>query len=203
MPVYSCSSGRHIGKSYLSKIRQTSSLELSLWMILAVKRSAHCEQSLIIVGVAEIDVLPIFGVNNSNSQLRWGFNIYSFIRSNLRTSGRSLLWFTTKRSTFQKLSSKRSLQNSEAFYHRVQTKTSELTENSTYWPITKNTHFVQLSIAYRNKSATSNKTFICFESSLRFFSTRWIVVSRVFLMLSRSESLALGGRWNSTWGIKI
>ena len=67
----------------------------------------------------EIDVLAIYGVDNSNSQLRWGFHIYSFIRTNLRTSGRSLLWFTTKRLTFQQFSSKRSLQNSEAFYHRV------------------------------------------------------------------------------------
>ena len=137
-----------------------------------------------IVRPAEIDALPIFGVNNSNSQLRWGFNIYSFIRSNLKTSGRSLLWFTTKRLTFQELSSKRSLQNSEAFYHRVQTKTSELTENSTYWPITENTHFVQLLIAYPNKSAASNSTFICFESSLLLFSTRWMVVSRVLLAYS-------------------
>ena len=66
------------------------------------------------------------------------------------TSGRSLLWFTTKRLTFQELSSKRSLQNIEAFYRRVQTKTSELTENS-YWPITENTQFVQLLIAHRNE----------------------------------------------------
>ena len=110
---------RHIGKSYLSKIRQTSSLDMYLWMILAVKRSAHCEQSSISSTTA----------------------------------------------------SKRSLQNFEALYHRVQTNTSELTETS-YWPITENTHFVQLLIAYLNKSAASNSTFICFESSLLFFSTR-------------------------------
>ena len=93
--------------------------------------------------------------------------------------GRSLLWYTTKRLTFQELSSKRSLRNSEAFYHRVQTKTSEVTENSN-WPITENTHFVQLLIAYRIKSAASKSTFIFLESSLLFFSTRWMVVSRVF-----------------------
>ena len=72
-------------------------------------------------------------------------------------------------------------------------KTSELAETS-YWPITENTHVVQLLIAYRNKSAASNSTFICSESSLLFFSTRWMVVSRVVLMLNRSDSLAFGGR---------
>ena len=60
--------------------------------------------------------------------------------------------------------------NCEALYHQVQTNSSELTETS-YWPITENTHFVQLLIAYRNKSAVSNITWICFESSLLFFST--------------------------------
>ena len=37
------------------------------------------------------------------------------------------------------------------FYHRVQTTIAELTKNS-YWPIIENTHFVQLLIAFRNKS---------------------------------------------------
>jgi len=41
---------RHIGKPYLSKIRHTSSLDLYLWLILAVKRTAYCEQSLISSG---------------------------------------------------------------------------------------------------------------------------------------------------------
>ena len=58
-------------------------------------------------------------------------------------------------------------------------------------------------VCCRNKSAASNSAFICFESSLLFFSTRWLVVSRVVLMLNHSDSLAFGGRWNSTSGIKI
>ena len=45
-------------------------------------------------------------------------------------------------------------------YHRVQKKTSEVTETS-YSPITENTHFVRPLIAYRNKSAALNSTFIC------------------------------------------
>ena len=169
-------------------------------MILAVEGSAHCEQSLISTALQRDWRLAIFGFNKSNSQLRWGFHIYSFIRTCLRTSSRSLLWYTTKRLTFQELSSKRPLQNSGAFYHRVQTKTSELTENSN-WPVTENTHFVQLLITYRNKSAASKITFICFESSLHFFSTRWMEVSRVFLTISRSDSLPFSGRWNFTSGI--
>ena len=62
---------------------------------------------------------------------------------------------------------------------------------------------LQLLIAFRNKSAASNNTFICSGSSVLFFSTRWIAASCVFLMLSLSDSSTFGGRWNSTSGIKI
>ena len=90
-----------------------------------------------------------------------------------------------------------------AFYHRVQTTISELTENS-YWPIIENTQFVPLLIFFHNKSrAASNSTFISFGSSVLFFSNNWLAASPVFLMLNRSDSLAFVVRWTSTSGIKI
>ena len=104
---------------------------------------------------------------NSNSQLRWGFNIYSFIRSNLRTSGRSLLWFTTKRLTFQELSSKRSLQ--------LKHFTIECKQRPRNWQKTQRTGQLL---------KTPN---LC---------SYWLpTVTRLQL---RSDSLAFGGRWNST-----
>ena len=67
----------------------------------------------------EIEVLSTCDANNSNSQLRgelnWGFHVFSFIRTNLRTGGRSLLWLATKHLTFQEFSEQRSLQDNEAF----------------------------------------------------------------------------------------
>ena len=145
------------------------------------------------------------GSKNSNSQLRWGFHIYSFIRTNLMTSGRSLLWFTTKRLTFQEFLSKRSLQNIKC---RSLQNTVGCKQRPRNWQKTHTGQSLQTPILFSYwlptvTSESSNSTFICFESLLLFFSFRWMVVSRVFFMLSRSDSLAFGGRWNSTSGIKI
>ena len=109
----------------------------------------------------------IFGVNYINSWDEGSIFTLSF----------ALIWgpvvvvcsdSPSSANLFKNCQHESALQNSDAFYHRMQTKTSELTENS-YWSITENTHFVQLLIAFRNKSEASNRPFICFGSSDLFF----------------------------------
>ena len=172
-------------------------------MILAVEGSAHCEQPLISTALqrdwrfanfwrkqeqlaAEMRV-PYLLFHSHLPEDQW--SLFALIHHQALTFSRIVI-----EAPFKKIV--------EHFYHRVQTKTSELTENSN-WSVTEHTHFVQLLITYRNKSAASKSTFICFESSLLFFSTRLMVVSRVLLTLSRSDSLAFSGRWNFTSGIKV
>ena len=107
-------------------------------------------------------------------QLRWGFHIYSLIRTNPRTS---LCSDSPSSAKFFKNCHESALCRTVKHFTigQVQTKTSELTEDS-YWPITENTHFVQLLIAFRNKSAASNSTFICFLSS--FFKAKYCLKCR-------------------------